>query len=131
MLQLVKLCYHIFLARIICSEDQVRSDSRWFSATNLNIRHGHMISYSSSLFRQLVFCICFAYVHFVNLLQRQPFTVDKLWSSIYSRNYGFYMAESENTIWNAPRKSQNLGFNWPPPKKLNYVKPRLGESTLT
>jgi hypothetical protein len=22
-------------------------------------------------------------------------------------------------------------FNWPPPKKLKYVKPRLGESTLT
>ena len=26
---------------------------------------------------------------------------------------------------------QGVFFNWYPPKKLKYVKPRLGESTLT
>ena len=34
-------------------------------------------------------------------------------------------------LWMKPLRYTGCSFNWYPPKKLKYVKPRLGESTLT
>ena len=35
------------------------------------------------------------------------------------------------SMWHFEALTQGVYFNWDPPKRLKYVKPRLGESTLT